>query len=287
MKFQSYFNFINESERVKLDADLREYTLTHTNGSNFKLKSKNFIKDFSVEPFKNEDKDKLKSALHSLEHSLETLDINDLYSAVEKAELIPYKYGNVYNTKFSLKIIPELLTLDNDDKDMLNNSEKQFILNRYSTLDREKRDLISLELRERAEVLCSVIEALFYFIRISDTNNFYNGKSATEITEELDKEVEKSSIDNAFSVEGPYADNETKKTIDDNSEYAFWLCEKDLKKFCIKASINPKIIRSEDKLGTPGLKFSIVESEDGSQYKFFISNNLSNIIKIYFNKILK
>lgn len=287
MKFQSYSNFINESEHVKLDSELREYTLTHKSGSSFELKSKNFIKDFSVEPYKTEELDKLKTSLVSLEKALNSLDVYELYSSISKAESIPYTYGNVYNSKFSLKIIPALITLDKDDLTMLNNSENEFLINRYSTLDREKRDLIVYELRERAEVLCSVIEALFFFIRINDKNNFYDNKSTEEITEELDKEIEKASQENSFSVEGPYEDDEGKKHVNNKSEYAYWFCEKDLKKFRIKASINPKIIRSQDKLGSPGLKFSIVETEEGSQYKFFIWTDLSNIIKIYLNKILK
>ena len=108
MKFHSFENFLLETENVKLDKELREYVLTHINEDRFQLKSKNFYKEFIVTPYKKETSESLTTAYNRLVKSIENLNVEDMYDSVIKAELLPYSYGNVFTSKFSLKIIPEL-----------------------------------------------------------------------------------------------------------------------------------------------------------------------------------
>lgn len=288
MGFKTYNQFINESNPVKLDKDLHEYDLTFLDGSQFDLKSDNFYKQFSVLPYKSEDLDKLKDIHEKLQDSIESLDVNELYKNVIEAELIPYSYGNVYPTKFSLNIIPDLsLLLDDNQRNTMTNSEKEFLINNFSTLSKEVKDLIIDTLQERAEVLCAVIEALFYYLRSVDTDKFYNMMSQSEILDTYQDEIDKANKETSFSYEGPFS-TETKLPVNDSSESCIWLCEKDMKKFQIKSTISPKMLKAEKHSGNKGLKFSIIMDEElTNDFRFFDIEELKNRIELLNKKYIK
>ena len=105
MKLFSFADFLLETENVKLDKELREYELIHVNNSLFKLKSTDFYKEFNVMPYNNETLKSLEEARSYLEKATEDLGVEEMYSAVTRAERIPYTYGNVFPVKFSLKFL--------------------------------------------------------------------------------------------------------------------------------------------------------------------------------------
>lgn len=292
MKFLTFEKYLLESENVKLDKDLREYTLTHKSDSFFLIKSKDFFREFSVTPYSGEIIKVLPDVQKKLEKAIETLNVNDLYSSIIKAEVVSYDYGKVFTSKFTLSSVPDLtLHLQPEQLDVLNSSEREFLLNNFSQLNREAKDLIISEMRDRAEILCVVIEALFYYIRTIDLDNFYQGKSREEILETYQEAIEKASKEASFSFEGPFADISTKSQVDPETETAFWICEKDTRKFSIRATVSPVELRAEDNIGgTSGLKFSISKINEKSlekDFNFFGVPELASRVKLFYTKVLK
>lgn len=292
MGLLSYYDFIVESEKISIDKDLREYTLTHVNADKFNLRGDNLYKEFSVLPYKKETLDELKKIHTMLANAIDELDIQDLYKAVTKSDLSVYDFGKIYTTKFSLNDIPELsTTLEPEQQQALASSEREFLLNNYSQLPKAIRDSIVDELRERAEVLCVVIEALFYYVRLIDKDNFYNGKTGEEIIEEYQECIDKAIKEQQFSVDGPFTDMKSKIPVSTDSETAYWECEKNMKKFFIRGTANLKKLQEEDNIGSlKGLKFSLLlpEQEDSVEnYSHFNITELSNRIKSFYTNILK
>lgn len=288
----TYEDFLRETENVNVQKQLREFTLTHKQDDTFELKSSDFQKVFSVEPYKNEVLEKLKNAFNRLIDSIEQEDVNTLYDRVTSAERLDYKYGNVFPIKFSLISVSEIdMHLTDEQKTALTTSEKEFLLNSYSQLPKSVRTDIIKELTERAQVLCCVIEALFYYIRNEDKNNYYNGLATDEIIEEYEKAIKESSKKIRFSYEGPSSDDEKMVPLDAESKKAFWLCEKDMKKFVIFGTISTKELYSEENIGgTKGLKLSIdsKNAESGQKdWSYFNTNELSNRIESFYKKVLK
>jgi hypothetical protein len=292
MKFKSFYDFLNESENVKLDKDLREYALSHLSDSLFSVKSKDFQKEFSVKPYNSESMKVLPEIQKSLDEAIESGNVNDLYSAITKAERVPYTYGNLFSSTFSLKSIPSLsLEIDPELQRVLVSSEKEFLMNNFEQLNRETKDSIINEMKHRAELICVVIEALFYYVRSIDKDKFYNGMSADEILEAYSDQVEKSSKEVPFSFEGPFSNMKTRASVDSSSETAYWICEKDQKKFIIKSTVSPSQLHSEDNIGgTSGLKFTLdKEGSDTEEkdFEFFDTIELTSRVKLFYDKILK
>lgn len=287
---KSFEDFLGESENVKIDKDLREYTLTHKSGSIFEVRSGDFYRQIDVAPYKSETIESLKAVHEKLSTAIETLNVNLLYQAVNKAEMIPYSYGNVFTSKFDLRNVADLsMELEDEQAEVLQKSIPEFLLNVFSQLNKNTKDLVISELRERAEVLCVVIEALFYYIRTVDTDNFYNGMSSDEILEKYKEEVLKASKEAHFSYEGPFS-SYTRGEIVKDTKTAVWICKKDMKEFYITATINPKDLKSEANIGEKGLKFSIslengaVEEKD---FNYFDLVELPSRVELFDKKILK
>ena len=292
MKFLTFEKYLLESENVKLDKDLREYTLTHKSDSFFAIKAKDFFREFSVTPYSGEITKVLPDVQRKLDKAIETLNVDDLYSSITKAEVVPYDYGKVFSSKFTLTSVPDLtLHLQPEQLEVLNSSEREFLLNNFSQLNREAKDLIISEMRERAEVLCVVIEALFYYMRTIDLDNFYQGESREEILENYQDAIEKAAKEISFSFEGPFSDISTKAQVDPETETAFWICEKDTRKFSIRATVSPIELRAEDNIGgTTGLKFSISKINEKSlekDFNFFGLPELAARVKLFYTKVLK
>ena len=162
------------------------------------------------------------------------------------------------------------------------------MINNFSSLNKSVKDSIIRELRDRAEILCAIIEALFYYVRIVDTENYYKGMNSDEIIEEYETIIKKVAKEVSFSVEGPFADSIAKSSLAEDSRTAFWNCEKDVKKFTIQATISPKELQSEENVGgTTGLKFSLILSGEKlpeKDYNFFNTNELGSRVKLYLRK---
>jgi hypothetical protein len=290
MKLFSYLDFLLETENVKLNSNLKEYVLTHTHDGMFKIKSADYYKEFSVIPYKKETLDSLKEAYHKLVQAIKDLSVNTMYSVILSTERIPYTFGNMFPTEFSLKSIPEINTeLEDDQERVLKSSEKDFLANEFSRLNKNAKDNIIEVLRERCEMLCVVIDALFYYIRMTDTENFYKGMNRDEICEHYEDIIKKSSTEELFSFSGPF-NSDLRNPIDSKSNIAYWICEKNSKKFVIKGTINPIELKSEDNVnGTQSMKLSLsLEDENlkNKDFKYFNIEDLSSRIKML-NKILK
>lgn len=283
---------LSESDQVKLDKELREYTLEQKSDALFYVKSDTFQKQFSVTPYNSESLKILPDVQDSLEKAIETLDVNDLYNSITKAERVPYAYGNIFSTPLNLKNVPGLsIHLQPEQQKDLESSEREFLMNSFSGLNKETKDLIIDAFRDRAEILCVVIQALFYYIRSTDSNKFYQKMSADEILETYQEEIDQAVQKDSFSCKGPYSDIENEDSIQDDSPVAYWKCEKDQKEFVIKATISPSQLKSEDKVsGETGLKFSLSRGEetiDEKDFNFFNYRELSSRIKLFNTKILK
>jgi hypothetical protein len=291
MEFLAFDKFF-ESEKVTLERNLREYVLTHKSDDNFQLKSADLLKEFSVLPYKSETMEKLKTVHNKLVNSIQNPEIKDVYSAIIEAESIPYDYGNIYPMKFSLKEVPELMTsLDDDQLGDLKKSSREFLLNNFSQLGKDIRDSIVDELKERAEVLCVVLEALFYYIRVKDKDNFYEGETIDEIVEKYQETINSASKAAGFSVDTPVSDPTKLTPINNESSKAYWKCEKDKKAFYIVGTINVKTLYKEDSAGgIKGLKLSFTTEntiETHPDFSFFNIDELSKKIETFYNKILK
>jgi hypothetical protein len=292
MGLLSFQDFLGEEEKVKLDKDLREYTLTHMKNDRFQLKSDNFFKEFSVLPYKSEIQESLRKAHSKLEKAIDSMNAEELYSAVLTAESAPYDYGGIYTSHFSFSQIPSLMTsLDADQQQALASSEREFLLNNFSQLGKSIKDEILESLRERAEILCCVIEALFYYIRTIDKDNYYQGMNSEEIVEEFETQIEKSSKEASFSFRGPFADNSGESDLSDTSTTAFWKCEKDMKVFYVQSTIQPKQLYNEENIGgTKGLKFSLTLPDDKTpekNFSFFPIEDLTTRVKTFYEEKLK
>jgi len=298
MKIKSYNDFfvtdfeLSESEEVKLDKSLREYELQHKSGDLFIVKSDDFQKEFFVKPYNSESVKLLPDVQERLEKAIQTLNVEDLYNSIKAAERIPYEFGKIFTSLFDFKNVPELsISLDPDLQRTLQSSEKEFLMNNFNQLNKETKDLVISTMRERAELLCVSIEALFYFLRSEDKDKFYQNLSSDEILKIYKEKVEEAAKESQFSVEGPFSDIKTKAQIDETSETAFWECEKDQKTFIIKATISPSKLHSEDNIGgTSGLKFSLSVSgkpENDDDFNFFSIEELKDRAKLFNSKILK
>jgi len=291
MEFLAFDKFF-ESEKVTLERNLREYVLTHKSDDNFQLKSNDLLKEFSVLPYKSETIEKLKTLHTKLVNSIQTLEIKELYSSIIQAESIPYDYGNIYPTKFSLKEVPELMTsLDDNQLEDLKKSSREFLLNNFSQLGKDIRDSIVDELKERAEVLCVVLEALFYYIRTKDKDNFYEGENIDEIMEKYQEAINSASKVAGFSADTPVSDPTKLTPINNESNKAYWKCEKNMKTFYIVGTINVKTLYKEDSAGgIKGLKLSFTTEnaiETHPDFSFFNIDELPTKIETFYNKILK
>lgn len=288
---KTFDEFIIENENVKLDSDLHEYELMHKSDDMFQVKSGDFFKEFSIKPYNTESIKVLPGIQSILEKAIEKKDPNDLYSAIKKAETVPYSYGNVFSTPFTLKSISEItMNLDPEQMRMFNDSEKSFLLNSFTFLPKESKMMIVSEMIERAEILCVVIEALFYYIRSNDHEEFYEGKSREEISDEYEKIIKDASTKCSFSFIGPFSDtSETPLTPNDST--AVWICEKNSFKFIITATVSPKELYSEKNIGgTSGMKLTLSKINDTnplSEYSFFDMNDLEMKINKFYEKILK
>jgi hypothetical protein len=259
MTFEKFLKSLYESEEVKLDRELAEYTLAHFSDALFNLEGPNLKKDFSVKPYNNESLDDLLKVRKKLEDSIDSLDINDLYSSITAAERVPYSYGNIFAGNFSLKNVPSLsVKLQGDEQATMMTSEKEFLYNTYSTLSKVIKDDILNALKERAEVLCVVIEALFYYIRSVDKDNYYDGMNRDEILETCKEHLEKASKEVGFSVDGPFSSPNDRSIVSGDTKEAFWICEKDQKNFIVSSVISPKNLNSTSTShDLQGIKFSI------------------------------
>lgn len=291
MEFLTFDDFLHESEKVSLERNLREYVLTHVSGDSFSMKRDNFMKDFKVLPYKSETVEKLKEAHNNLVNSIQTLDVKDMYSAITKAESIPYQYGNIYNTKFSLADVPELLTSLEDDQKKNLQSPKEFLINDFTTLDKDIKDSIIDELQDRAEILCVVLEALFYYMRSTNKDSFYDGKDQTEIIDEYQELIDDAKKKLSFSCDTPVSDPFKETSINEDSPVAYWKCEKNMKKFIIQGTISIKKLYDEDNVGgIKSLKLSLSTGDDKmphSDYSYFDTRELETKIDKFYNKILK
>jgi len=282
----NFSEFLRESEKVDLKK-LREYTLTHMSSDRFQLKSDDFFKEFTVLPYKSEILDDLKELHSKLADSIESLDVNDLYKNVKAANNIPYNFGNIFTSGFTLSIVPDLVnSLEDSMRDSLNKSEREFLLNHFSQLDKDKKDDIIEALRERAEILCGVIQALFYYIRTEDKENYYQGMNSEEILEEYEEAIEEASR-GLFSYRGPFS-NSTSETKFSNENIAFWAAKKDMKELLIQGTVEPKLIYTEDKMSdVPGLKLSLLskgEETPKKEYSHFPLVELKRKIEEFYNK---
>lgn len=292
MRIKTYDDFLSESENIKVKKELKEFTLTHLHDAVFQIKSGDYFKEFSVTPYKDETRDKLKSTFNRLIDAIDQENVSTLYSNVSSAEMLDYKYGNVFPSKFSLMLIPEL-TVDLTDEQMiaLKGSEKDFLLNEFSQLPKRTKDDILIELTDRAQILCCVIEALFYYIRTIDKANFFNGLSTDEIVEDYEKVIEESSKEESFSYDGPSSDPVMKTPLAADSTKAYWLCEKNLKKFVIFGTIAVKDLHAEENIGgTSGLKLSVSLPDDKSpekDYNYFNLTELTKRVQMFYKTIKK
>ena len=291
MKYIKRFDtFLNEGEKVTIDRELKEYTLTHMSGDRFQLKSGDFFREFAVLPYKSETIGKLQKAHSNLSKAIESLNVDDLYSSIDSAEDIPYNYGNIYNSKYSLVEVPELISsIETDEQSMLSNSPKQFLLNNFSKLGKTIKDGVIISMEERAEVLCCVIEALFYYVRTVDKDHFYMGMNNDEIVEEYNEAIKTAAKESSFSFTGPFSDTKTESFSPDSS-IIFWKCAKNMKEFFVRATVNPKDLYSEDNIGkTTGLKFSIVlqdEKVPQKNYSYFDIKELGARVKSFYDDVL-
>ena len=70
-RIKNFEKFLLES-KVKLDKELREYSLTHKTEALFQVKSHDFFKEFSVKPYNSESLKALPSVQKSLEKAMLT-----------------------------------------------------------------------------------------------------------------------------------------------------------------------------------------------------------------------
>jgi hypothetical protein len=282
---------LSESDQVKLDKALREYTLEQRTEALFLVKSSSFQKEFSVTPYNNESIKILPSIQDSLEEAIGSLDVNDLYNSITKAERVPYRYGNIFTSTFTLTSVPELnMKLQPEQQKDMESSEREFLMNSFSGLNRETKDLIIDSMRDRAEILCVVIQALFYYLRTTDSSKFYQKMSSHEILDLYKEEIEKASEKESFSTEGPFSNIDNNATISDDTTVAYWKCEKDQESFIIKATISPSQLKMEDANGPVGLKFSLSTNKEQNKEKdfnLFDYRELASRVKLFNSKILK
>lgn len=283
-----YTQFILESkDDINNKKVLHEYVISHMHDSIFQIKSDDFYKEVDVAPYKSETLDKLKKAYNDLLNVLQKEHVNDLYQAVTSAERINYNYGNVL-PKFSLITIPEIeMNLTEEQIDLLKSSEREFLLNTFSQLDKGMRTDIIQELTEHGEVLACVIEALFYYIRTINKDDFYNGMNHEEILDDYKERIKEVSKELHFSYEGPFDDYSSKSKLTEDSKCAFWTCEKNLRKFLIQGTVNVKELYAEDNIGTPGLSLSLLMANGTAikgDYSYFPLDELEERVKSFFKK---
>lgn len=272
MSLLSFSEFLNEKENVRLDQDLREYVLTHLRDSSFEMRSKDFYRQFDVKPFTKEQLGALQRVHRDFQSSLTSVNPREMLSAIQASERIGYSFGGIYTAPYTLKNVPDLqTTLEDEQRRILMSSDTEFMLNVYSQLGKSMRDEIVENLRERCEVLCCVIEALFYYVRLTDKENFFQGMDRKEVCEEYSKAIEKASKEGSFSVEGPFSDTVAETPVDEKTSKAYWKCQKNLKDFRIEASLSPKDLREEENAGgVPGLKVSLIRKDETPEGEYFL-----------------
>lgn len=272
-KFKSYDKFFEEQD-VKLEGQLREYELSHLSDDKFDLKSDTFQKNFSVKPYDKAVLPTLQDIYGAMISALHKHDAIEIFNKIKKAEGTNYKYGNVFNTPYSLRNVPTLLTTISDEqKKVMARSETEFMGSEYDKLTKSVKDSILASLKDRAEVLCCVIEALFYYVRLTDKDEYYNGMSKSEIVDEYKKALKNAAESVGFRYEGPI----------EEERIVIWKASLGEKEFEIRATADPVELHAEENVGgTQGLKFSI--TENGSKlpekdFAFFKIEELADKVK--------
>lgn len=284
MNFLTYQKF-NENEKVKTNKLVREFTLTHLNDSLFKVKSDDFQREFSVEPYDKSLSLNLREVYHDLLDSISTESVSEIYSEIKQAEKIKYNFGDIFSSDFSLVSIPGLdIHLTDKQQEILKSSEENFLKNEFPKLPKSVKNDIIDELMDRGEIICVVIEALFYYLRKNNNDDFYNGQTSEEIIEDYEAVIKTSSKELTFSFDGPSSSPDTISEISPDDDKSYWLCEKNLKKFVIFGTSSIEELHSEDGVnGTIGLKLSLSsDSKDESKFHYFNLIDLSSKIQEFF-----
>jgi hypothetical protein len=264
MRILSFNQFLLEKE-IPLSADLKEYTVNDLGEGKFSVEIDGVEKQFSVTPVPENLQD-YKEVFFELMKSLDEENPAKMYAVIKKIENMSYDFGNMLSTSLSLSNVKELsISLTDTQKSVMMASEEEFLKSEYDSLDRNIKSSILQYLKDLAQRYAIVLEALFYYTRSGNEQDFYEGMNFETILQEYQNVIDKCSEKHGIVYDGPFSDLTNKNQIDSPVDYAYWKAEEKSsgKKWILRATTSPAFLNSEENIiGKKGLNFTFLDEDE-------------------------
>lgn len=277
-----YFKLLEDEQVPLKEETLVEYELIHTGDDHFILKGNEIYKLFDVLPYETSDVELLKGIHGALIAALDRGQAYEIFKTIKYAEETTYHYGNLVPGKFTLNIVPELaVSLNDKQTESFKNSEQEFIKNNFKDLPKELKQAILSNMQLRGQLLLCSLEALFFYIRENDIDNFYDNMDKSEILSNYKRYVKEAASKLGFEMSKAYDASFPEELFTTDSKVALWKIIYKNTNINITATVDPKELRSEENImGIKGFNFSLkTEKTDSNDFKGFELDKLTEKIK--------
>lgn len=271
-----------EDEQVDLEGQLVQYELIHTGEDHFILKGEELYKVFNALPYDKNEIELLKGIHGALLASLDRGNPLEIYKSIKYSEESSYDFGGLVSGKYTLNNVPELsVSLDDKQIEKFKLSEKDFIKEDLKSIGKELRQLIVKNLETRAQMLLCGLEALFFYVRENDEEDFYESMTKEEILAKYRSFVKEAASTLGFDNSKTYDAQFPEELFNTDSKFALWKITYKNVNIQITATVDTKELRSEDNIsGLKGLNFSLkTDKVDDKEFKGFALEDLSEKIK--------
>ncbi len=281
-EYDEYIRFLDNNANIF--SKKNKYNIKYINSNIFLITGGKIYKEFRV-PFLDEYAlDKLNFYYNQLIDYTNSKDPYILYNVIKNIEMLHNFFIDVQPDKFSIKNNQDIIdSLSENEKKSLLSSEDQFLLTDYNDLDEDVQDKIFEYIKNRAEYMCCVIEAIFYYQRKINKKKYYNMNDIYEIFNKYQDKISELSKYYKFIYNGPYKDINNSNlitAIDKTIEYIYYDCIYENKNFIIRCVTSiDELYRLENITGLKGLKYTIL-NEYGNEEDDYENINEDNIIQM-------
>jgi hypothetical protein len=274
-EFSNYDDFydtiskILQESRVPLTDVVRTTTLEHKGNAQFLIQGKDIHREIVVTPIP-EDLGILIKKASDLATALKNDDNVEIYRCIQEVLKFKYDFTKIMSSSLSLSNVPQMSTVCTPEQmQKIENFPAEFLKEDLPKLPRETREETVSYIRQAAEQLVCVTEALVYYTKNVDKENYYAGMNREEIVKQYEKALKP--IESLGKVSGPFegVSGETKFSLE--SDFAIWKIERDSKKIFVKATISPSLLRAEGEMDKEkGLSFAVLDAngEQSSENTF-------------------
>lgn len=262
-RFFSFTQFLLEKE-VPLSSPIEDYTVKDMSNGKFEMNWGGAPYIFSVNPVPK-DLDTYRKVFYTLINSIQSSIPSKMYEAVEEAQALPFKFGNIFSSSLSLSNVKDLeINLTDSQKNTLKTSETEFLENDFASLPKETKNDIIEYLKDLAERAAVVLECLFYYTRTGDEKNFYQSQNFDSLVDSYTDIVDNAQEKKKFILDGPFDSYNSNEPVQFQVDYIYWKMEnkKTSKRYVLRATTSPELLNTEDKIGKKlGLTLGILDEK--------------------------